>query len=186
MLKAVAKGAIIGGVLVFIWMAVSWMFIPWHKATVNQFENPIEVASVVKKNAPFAGVYVYPMNYENNDSSMSHSGEPLIFLSVSYMKDSGMNPMTFLYSLLTQILGAAILSIMMYMAAHQTYFAKLVFAILFGFGIGVLGNFPAWNWMGFPTNWVWVEIADLTIGWFIAGLFLAGFIKEDKASNQAL
>lgn len=183
MLKAVAKGAIIGGVLVFIWMAVSWMFIPWHQSTVQTFENEIEVASVIKKNAPFGGIYMYPKTNGDGDSSISHSGEPTLFLSVHYGNQEGMNPMTFLYSLLTQILGAAILSILMYMAGHQNYFAKLIFATIFGFGIGVLSYFPLWNWMGFPTPFIWVQIADLTIGWFIAGLFLAGFIKEEKGVN---
>ncbi len=178
MLKAIGKGAIIGGVLVFVWTALSWMYLPWHKTTVRSFENSVEVASVIKKNAPFGGVYVYPMDYENQDTSISHSGEPLIFMSVNYQKGWDMNPMTFLYALLTQILGAGLLSILMYMAAHQSYFAKVFFGALFGFGAGVISQFPMWNWMGFPTAYIWVSIADLTIGWFIASLFLASFIKE--------
>ncbi len=58
--KSLWKGALFGGLALFVWSTISWMVLPWHNATLNTFTNEDEVARVLKANASGRGIYVYP------------------------------------------------------------------------------------------------------------------------------
>jgi hypothetical protein len=39
MSKKLILGALLGGLVVFVWSAISWMAIPWHESTWRQFQD---------------------------------------------------------------------------------------------------------------------------------------------------
>ena len=181
MFKAFIKGAIVGGIVFFIWSAISWMVIPWHKATINRFRNEAEVISVVKRNAPKDGVYMFP-HHDMEKHVRPNQDDPCIFMS--YKKEGAkMGVMNFVWGILTQVLAAGIISIML-MMTKTTYFGRLIFVTLGGFFAGVSCFLPSMNWMGFPGDYVLVGILDLIIGWFIAGLFLAALVNPCKCCHS--
>ena len=68
MYKKLAKGALIGGVTVFMWSMLSWMALTWHMQTYFKFTDEAEVAKVLKRNTSQSGIYVLPntSHYSNN------------------------------------------------------------------------------------------------------------------------
>ena len=60
MWKSLLRCGIVGGVIVFLWMMVSWMVLPMHKATMNKFVDESEVLSTITRYAPKDGIYVIP------------------------------------------------------------------------------------------------------------------------------
>ncbi len=60
MIRPAAKGALAGGLVLFVWGIVYWMALPWHEGVFGQFQDEDAVASVLTQNAPQPGIYVYP------------------------------------------------------------------------------------------------------------------------------
>ena len=60
MSRSFLMGGFVGGVVLFVWGAVSWMVLPWHNMTLNTFTDEDKVANVLIANAPVRGIYVYP------------------------------------------------------------------------------------------------------------------------------
>jgi hypothetical protein len=53
---------------------------------------------------------------------------------------------------------------------------------LFGAGAALVGPFMFWNWFHFPLDFTLAEVADLVIGWTLAGLVLAWVLKPQALS----
>ncbi|MBS0603891.1 MAG: hypothetical protein JSS60_02510 [Verrucomicrobia bacterium] len=181
------KAAIIGGLIVFIWGMFSWMVFPWHQSTLKKFTDESEVADVIKDNAPVAGVYVLPNTFAYSEKT-SHSemtkgmkmmeNGPFMFATV---KPNGMGPMTmgpFVFSLILQIVGAFIVTWMLMQTKGLSFKKKVGFVTLFGVSIAILGQLPEWNWWGFSGCYVTTNMADLIVGWFLAGLGIAKVLQK--------
>lgn len=184
-------GGIIGGIIAFVWMFVSWAILPWHDMTLKKFKNEGFVAWVVKENAPKDGVYVIPhieadqgnytpeevkQAFEKQKAAMTEG--PFVYMQV---KKKGMDPTSFhlyLFSFLTYFVGALILSYLLLQVNEEAgYLKRLFFCILFGLGVGIIGMVPDWNWFAAGGSYTLVMIADLIITWFLAGLVLSAIVK---------
>jgi hypothetical protein len=181
------KCAVAGGLIVFIWGLFSWMVFPWHQTSLKKFTNESEVATVISENAPTAGMYVLPNTFAYNDkTSQEHMTQgmtmmekgPFMFASI---RPNGMGKMSlgpFILSLFIQIIGAFIVTWMLMKTKGLIFRKQVGFVTLFGLGVGILTQIPDWNWWGFSCVYVLTNLADLVIGWFLAGLAIAKIIKK--------
>src|SRR5437762_2784297 len=60
MVKQLALGAILGGIVLFFWSAIAWMLIPWPGEPLRSFTNDDAVIAAIKANAPKSGNYLLP------------------------------------------------------------------------------------------------------------------------------
>lgn len=177
----ILKGGIAGGVVLFIYMAVSWMAIPWHDASVREFKNAKEVAAELTENAKEPGIYIWPHGASADTSS---GKKPFIFLSIDYYTGEPMGALNFIIGLGIQIVSAMLVCALMAIGSVTSYFKIVSFATLYGLTSGIATKLPMWNWMRWPIDFVAVDIADLIIGWFLAGLVIAYFVSK-PTSEQA-
>ena len=49
-MKVLIKGGLIGGIIAFIWMNISWMVLPWHAMTIDTVEDDTQIAHSIKAN----------------------------------------------------------------------------------------------------------------------------------------
>jgi hypothetical protein len=187
MSKTLLKAAVLGGLIVFVWGMFSWMIFPWHQSCLKKFTHESEVASVIRDNAPVSGVYVLPDTFAYNEhtshAEMARGKEmmergPFMFATV---RSNGMGKMTlrpFIFSLIIQIIGALIVTWMLMQTKGLIFWKQVRFITLFGLGVAILGELPDWNWWGFSCAYVCINIADLVIGWFLAGLGIAKVLKR--------
>lgn len=192
-------GALIGAVIAFAWSFVSWMVLPWHDATMNKFSNQEFVSWVMKENAPKSGVYIAP--YHESDTidltpdEIKHNIDaqknamikgPFIFAQINLKGMDPTNPMVYIYSFLTQFVGAGLIGwILMQLGGHG-YGKRLMVTLLIGLTVGILGYIPNWTWFGAGATYTLVGIADLVVTWFLAGLFLAAFMKPRGDHSREL
>jgi hypothetical protein len=181
------KCALIGGLIVFIWGLFSWMVFPWHQTCLKRFANESDVASVIRDNALEAGMYVLPNTfvYDGNASQkeMAKGMEimekgPFMFASV---RPGGIGKMTmgpFIISLIIQIIGAFIVTWLLMQTKNLPFKKQVAFVTAFGLGVGILGQLPSWNWWGFSGAYIFSNIVDLVIGWFLAGFGIAKVLKK--------
>lgn len=181
------KSALIGGLIVFIWGLFSWMVFPWHQACLNKFSSESEVASVIRDNAPVPGMYVLPNTFAYNEGTSQHEMArgmemmekgPFMFAAV---RPHGMGKMTigpFIASLIIQFIGALIVSWMLMQTKGLNRRQQIGFVTLFGLSIGVLGQLPNWNWWGFSGCYAIINMIDLIISWFLAGIGIVKVMKK--------
>src|SRR5687768_2179158 len=56
----IIKGGLLGGAVVFVWTAISWMALPWHMQTLSTLTDESAVLKAVRKAAPASGLYAVP------------------------------------------------------------------------------------------------------------------------------
>jgi len=188
MISAVIKGTIIGAVITFVWGMFSWCFLPWHESVYHGFDNEEFVGWTIKENAKKAGVYIYPYFDHTLDKeakkkaweeiSAKKKEGPIIFAAVA--PKGGWHTMS--PHLITQFLSLAIaaclISVLVFKSACSSYLGRVFFITCIAFIGGILYMIPFWNWWNFPTKYISVEFFDLVVGWFLAALVMAPFVKE--------
>ncbi len=166
-------GGLLGGIVLFIWGSVSWMVLPWHNATIKSFKYDVAVEQSILANTDGAGLYLLP-NCHSQDHKKAN--QPFGFFVFS---PQGYGSMTkgMVYYFLIEVLGAFLVTCLLIYANISTYRLKVAFIILLAVAMGVICKLPDWNWWKFPLDFVLVNIADLVIGWFLAGLVIAKIVK---------
>lgn len=179
MKKGLVRAALIGGVILFVWGFISWMVLPWHRMQYHRFKDERQVQQVIKQNAPEAGVYVLPhcCNQDKEELSSLKNEGPVLY-GVVRMTGYHMGAKPLIISLITQILGAAVIAWMLMQTKYKEYKDKVFFVTVAGFLVGLLGLVPGWNWWGFPMSYTLVMWLDLVIGWFLAGLAMGKLLKK--------
>lgn len=178
MKKKIMQCALIGGLILFAWGFISWMVLPWHQMNFKKFKDEAQVQNVIRDAAVGSGVYVLPhcCNRTEEDHARAHQG-PTMF-AVVRMEGHHMSTSHLVISLLTQILGAAVITWMLLQTKIKEYQKRVFFVTTAGFLVGLLGLVPSWNWWGVSTGYTIVLWLDLIIGWFLAGLVLARLCRK--------
>ena len=173
----VILGSLVGGIILFGWSAFSWTVLPWHNATFEKFTQEYVVEVVLASNAPKKGIYLVPAPHKGTQEEQQKAHEKMEKGSFAFvvMNPKGWGPMPphLLIGLLTQILGAGLVTGLLRMTAKLGYWEKVGFTLVFAVAAGVVCHLPNWNWWGFSEGFTLLAFADLLIGWFLAGLALS-------------
>lgn len=166
--KVLIKGGLVGGLILFIWSAVSWMLLPWHLMTMNGFKEEAAVTQTITANVPSSGVYLLPISMQTPQAT---SG-PLMFATVKLESNWPMS-LLLVMSLVIQIVAAFLVTWLLTKTRDLSYMGRVGFVIVFALTAGIVTLLPLWNWFFFPLNYTLIGIADLLIGWLLAGLWIA-------------
>ena len=183
-MKTLLKGGILGGLILFAWSGISWMYIPWHAKTFNTFENETEVTKVIAAHAPKSGVYALPgmSNYQktatkNDATDAAEKKGPLVFASIRLENNPPMGRLL-ANELIIQALAAFLVTGLMTRIKGVSYMGRVGLVTLFGLAAGVVSYLPLWNWFGFSLPYIAVGMADLLIGWYFAGFVIARVTRD--------
>ncbi len=168
MMTKVVKGAVLGGLVFFIWGMISWMVLPWHSSFINTFKNEEHVAQVMRGNAPTSGLYAL------NTCDEKASTGPSVWAAVSFERLS--LSVMMVEALIFRIAVAALVTWL----ALQTKFddkKKMGFIAGMGVAIALSASLPQWIWLGYPTGFTLCGVFDDIIGWVLAG---AAIVKITK------
>lgn len=187
MFKSLLKGAVVGGIIVFLWNMVSWLAIPWHEPVFKGFSSEEYVGSVIKNNAPEKGIYILPMlgygkdKKEQQQDYVSKVKEgPVVFAAVT---PNGLNPMGvghFFAGLCVQIAAGAFVGMILHLCCCHNYFARVIIVLFTAIFTGIAGFVPTLVWWSFPFDYIAISFLDIVIGWLIAGFVLAAIIKPKR------
>ena len=179
--KGLALGTLLGGIIVFVWMMVSWMVLPWHCTAMNQFKDEAAVAAVVMENTEEDGVYVLPSmcgpGSMEEHMAATRKG-PVMFAAVRKYGADMESPAPYIIGFIITLLSAFLITYLWMFSGGTGYWRGVGFFTLVGLVVGVVGGLPNWNWWGFSIEYVGVEILDSVIAWFLAGLVISGVAKR--------
>ncbi|OAI49752.1 hypothetical protein AYO45_02110 [Gammaproteobacteria bacterium SCGC AG-212-F23] len=168
------KAGILGGLVLFFWGYVSWMYLPWHSMTLHRFTDEKAVSQVIQANAPHSGVYLSPMS-AISATTQSAQPQPMLFVSAHLQGMSSM-VQAMMVSILIQFFSAILVAWML-CRTKLSYLGRLGFVEVFALTVGIVAYLPGWNWFKIDTLYTLVNMADLLVGWFLAGLLLAWICK---------
>ena len=182
-MKSVLLGAVLGGVILFAWSAISWMVLPWHNASFRKFDQEKVVEVVLESNALQKGIYLLPSAMVGTPEEKKEAHEraeigPFAFVVMS-PKGWGSMPLHMLGGLAIQILGAGLVTTLLVAIKKPktSYLEKLGFVLLFSLAAAVVCHLPYLNWWGFSLEFTLLAFVDLFIGWLLAGLVIAKLVS---------
>ncbi len=173
------KAGILGGIVLFIWSAVSWMVLPWHMMTIHSFSDNNAVAQSIQANAPTSGIYLLPSPQDYDKSKDQAPQGPMVFSAVHL---EGMSPSMWKQmgiGLVSQIISAFFVAWLLFKTKGLGYIRRVAFVVVFALAASIATDVPYWNWFAFDTQYTLVQMADLLIGWFFAGIVMACFTKNN-------
>jgi hypothetical protein len=184
------RGSVGGGIILFLWGALSWTLLPWHTATFEKFVDEEMVAIVLGSNANDSGVYLLPNLHPQDTDATSPEQQskaeadakqrmklgPFVFASI---KLDGADPemgaalwQTFAVDLIAALLATWLLA----WTSGLGYWQRVLFVTAIGVTGGIIGHAPNWIWWQFPTGYTAAAMADALLAWFLAGLVIARWV----------
>ena len=177
MLEKAIKCGLIGGLILFIWSAVSWSLLPWQKSQMKSFTNEVAVRNAIGDNMNGSGLYVMPNLHqyahqpaELENAKIRMQDGPYAFIAVMA---NGRNPNMAGYaigSLIIDIIAVCLATWMLIKSSQLEYMKVIKFFSVIGIIIGLLAGFPYVFWFGFPVGFAFATVIEMTIGWFFASL----------------
>ena len=178
MCKKILLGALLGGLTVFLWQAISHVPLPWFHTSLNQFENPEEVEKVLAANAKQDGMYLLPNPGMDASTEEMAQGETQmtegfsVFGSINQKGRLGYGK-ALAFQFLYNVLGAALITFILCQFKEGGYGCRIGVAVFFALFAIFTAILPNWSWWGFSNTFTGFLIFDHLVGWTLAGFVLA-------------
>jgi len=182
--------AIAGGIVVFIWSAVSHMALGLGSAGIRTLPNEERMAQAIRGVVTEPGLYFFPgmdpsrkMTPEEERAwTERYRRGPSGLMIVQPGGRDPMEPTQFVVELLADILAAGVAAFLL---------AGLGGPLLARAGaMGLLGVFEwadlsvsYWNWYKFPTLYTGAALVEQVVGWTLAGLVMALMLRPRPATT---
>jgi hypothetical protein len=176
-------GAIVGGIIIFIWQFLSWPLINFHKSVQQYTPKQDAVMAVLNSNLEEGG-YLMPAipegsSKEEHEKAMKDAeGKP--WATVQYHKSWENNMvMNMIRGLIVNIISVWLLCRIL-LRFNQPSFGSIFTASLFT-GFIIFLNVPYINHIWYQTFDVWAHFLDAIVSWSIVGLWLGWWLPRNKA-----
>jgi hypothetical protein len=186
-MKSLIVPSLLAAVAVFIWTAISWMALGWHNVDMKSISDPA-LAKQIQTSLTEPGIYVYP-GYEVSGQELSmeqwselRKAGPMVHFMVydpvgaEWSMGASMIK-SFVINFISAFIAAVLL--MMTLAQNPSFIRRAIFVMLLGLFAGFVVHFMNWNWWHMAFGFTIVNVIDLCVTWFIAGLVLAWRIKPE-------
>ena len=188
MAKKLLLGAIIGGVILFFWGAVSHMLLPFSTAALQRFTNEEPVKQTIVANAPTSGVYFLPymqqegLTEEQQNAAFEKAMQgPVLFVAVRLGRARSFGSLLGIQFLI-DVLTALLLTALLLYTRPMGYAHRVLFVVGVALVVGISALLPDWNWYNFSAAYTAGEFFGLLIGFALAGLALARIAKPQVAA----
>ena len=188
MAKQIILASVLGAIVLFVWSAIAWMVIPWPGEPLRSFANEAAVEAAITANATQPGNYILPNPHRpglTTDQTTALADKmmrgPMMFAAIRL---GPMRPFPLLLALqfIIQFVGALIATFLLSHTAGLSYGQRVLFVVLCGVLIFVVGKLDEWIWWNFSTTYVLIELVAIVVGWILAGLVIAKFARGRTAA----
>jgi len=178
-MKRILLAGLLGGLVVFVWGAISHMLLPIGTMGLRSLPNEDAVLEVFRTSVPEAGLYFFPgMNPSDTSKeaqeafAAKYRTGPAGLLVYRPIGGDVLSPRQLVTELLTNILGA-LLAAWVVARTRGTYLQRAVLVGSLGLFAWISISLSYWNWYGFPTAFICAEGIDQVVGWLLGGLVIA-------------
>jgi len=185
MIRLLGAG-VVGGILMFVWGALSHMVLGLGDMGMNSLPTPAEpaVVAALEDASLEPGLYFYPGWGEAHAKNFTKEQEAAWLKKyaagptglILYNKGTGeevmMKPSQLAGEFASNVV-AALLVACIFAMARMSLVTMVVSSIFIGLVVPASISFSHWNWYGFPTAWLTGECLDQVVGWTISGTGIA-------------
>jgi hypothetical protein len=186
-MKRIIIGTIVAALIYFVFQAIMWVG-GVHRNFYTYTPKQDTILHILSGNLGQDGLYMMPMadpnspEFKNQQQEMEKKmpGNPwaMVFYHPRMMDmTAGYMLIGLLYTLIASLVVTIIVYVGNFRGFGGRFFSAWIFAV-FTIFMGVLGNM---NWWSFPWSFVQPQVFDLLIGWAIASLWIAWFVKRKPA-----
>lgn len=177
-------GALVGGILIFIWQFLSWMVLNSHEKAMQYTPKQDSVLNYLSSQFSADGGYHMPMPVPGTpmkaamEECKKYTGKP--WAQVTYhtgMKDNMGSNM--LRNWIVNIIAVWLLCSIMAGITVNTFGKTFLACLLTGLIIFLQGPYVMHIW--YDTFDVWAHLADYLISWTLVGLWLGWWLNRRKA-----
>lgn len=193
-MKKVIFGGLFGGIVLFAWSCLSWMVLPFHGQTINNFKDTAAVQATIMLNVDKAGVYTIPACPMKSTASpeakevlkkeaMAQRTQGPVAFAIVNPNGVGAMPVNMIKALLASIIGVMLVTWLLFQTSIESFFGRVLFFTVFGLAASVVAIYPVSNWWGLPLFNTLIDTADLVIGFFLAGLLISFCASRCEATS---
>ena len=183
--------AILGGIVFFVWGAISHMVLPLGEMGLKALPNEEPVLLVLRQAVPEPGLYFFPgmdMSHkatpeEEKAWNARYAAGPIGLLLFHPTGEEPLSPKRFLLEFATDFLAALAGAALLMMSAPG-FVRRLYFGFFLGFAAWFTLSVPQWNWYGFPSDFVFAEGVDVIVGWMLGAVAMGWWI--DRRARRAV
>ncbi len=197
MAKQVVIAGILGGLAMFVWLFVAHEFLPLGEMGVGEIPNEATVLGAMQSAIPQGGLYVFPSFGLGPDPTPQQRKEAMPAYTKKYEQSphgilvyhpaSGAFPFGAALArqgLLTLVEGLLAAWLLAWAAPGRGYGARVGFVVVAGILATLTANEEYWNWYEFPSSYTAGYMITQIIGYTLAGLIAAAFVKSDSAARN--
>ena len=181
------SAAILGGLLMFVWGAVSHMVLPFEREAMKQIPNEAAVLSTLGSNLNAPGMYFFPWTDMSGKATPEQQAAWRQQIAsgpsglVIYKPNGGesMSPRQLVTEFISCVLAAffgAMLLVQLPGGFGRRVFSMAAIGIAAWLSISV----SQWTWFGFSTPFLIGDLADQFGGWLLAGIGMAALLKPRR------
>ena len=183
MSKGVLSGGVIGGVVMFLWGALSHLLLPIGSTATKAIPDEHKVIAAMQATMLEPGLYVFPWDEPGRNTDRANPTAVDGPNGVIVYQPRGTSNVTTLQpiiELLSDIACALVAGVLLCKAKGglTTYAKRVAFVALLGLLPWLAMSVSYWTWYHFPTSYFLGEGLDQVIGFALTGLVLAATVKE--------
>ncbi len=196
-MKRILLASILGGLTLFVWMFVAHEFLGLGEMGVGEIPNEAVVLSAMRGAIPEAGFYIFP----GFGLGPKPTSEQRNAAMPEYMKKYEQSPHGVLIyhpasgpfhlgallgrEFALNVLEALLAALLVACAANgRGYAARVGLVTIAGTLAAISTNVEYWNWYEFPGNYIAGYMTTQIVGFVLAGLVIAAFVKSRAAAGS--
>ena len=185
MCKKVIIGALLGGVVLFIWQFAVHMVLGVYDDAFVKLKDPAAVEAVLEENLTGSGMIVIPLPELGDTDAEAKAMEKLTtgFSLFGAVNLAGVNSFGTALGIqfALNVLASAVLMFVLLAANPSTLGSRIALVLCFAVFAVLTELIPNWNWGGSSLAYIGRQIGEQIVGWALVGLVLAKVMDKCKA-----
>ena len=185
-MKKLFIGALVGGIILFIWQFLSWGLLNLHKPAQQYTAKQDVIMNVLNENLEEGGYFIPNVpegaSMEENQKLMDDSkGKPWATIQYHKAMDTNM-AMNMIRGVIINVLTVWMLCWMI-VKMNIPPFVTIITATIFT-GLIVFFNAPYTNHIWYQSFDIWAHLIDAIVSWGLCGLWLAWWFNRKPQSAR--
>lgn len=178
----------LGGLVLFIWLSISWAALPFHMESLHGIKHSAQLDALLIQMGAQDGLNYYPSEEGHSAAEHSQLTRSVPGIGIMTFAPDGINmnsPMPFILGLLGCIIaGLLVAQFLAVLPASATVSGRILFCTMFGVAAFFCTHWVNGGFFYFPMRHLMLDLLDQIVGWTLAGCVMAAMLKP-RAAREA-
>ena len=185
-MKKYLVGALVGGIILFVWQSASWMLLGIHDKSMKYHPAQTQIMDVLNANTTEEALYMLPSaptKKEQEEMMKGMEGKP--WASIIYHKSwSSKMPMRIIRACLVDIF--LVVCLIYIFTRGGTPIARRVFSgsVALGLMMFLWSPYMGHIWFELPWSMIMGDFIDSIAAWALCGLWLGWWLNRKQVVNS--